>query len=127
MRYDLNLYIPLYTYLIITLTFITFILHLESQCQDLFNVIAGINRIPYDGTNIQGKIPNIVNPKHVPLTTFLPSGNDIAVIKSEFKWLIGKVLARLDHRLGWFSKYLPQFIHHKYLHITREKSSVVSI
>ena len=69
----------------------------------------------------------MVDPKHVPLNTFLPMGRDMELIKSEFKWLIGKVLARLDRRFEWFSEYLPQFITHKYMDITRKKSTVVSM
>ena len=91
---------------------------------DMLNVIAGKNRIPYEGETVPGKVPRIVDP--VPLTTFLPTGSDGVSMEKEFAWIISSTIARLDDRFHWFANLIPTTLKHRYTSFTTKKSTVVS-
>ncbi len=63
----------------------------------------------------------------IPVAKFLPSLNDNTLLREEFKFLIGKILAKHVPALSWMEDLLPKHLYHSNLSKVNRKTEAVSM
>lgn len=97
----------------------------KNQDHHLFHIVAIRKRIPTK--RLVSTVPNKADPNSMPpVVAFLPTENDNAALKSEFKMHVGRVLSRLVKDLDWMQQHFTNKAH-KFQGETKKKVESVSM
>ena len=99
-------------------------MRVDHQVQSLhyFHAYAALNRIDtqyLDDSKAIGEVGDL------PLSTFLPSSDDCAMLSANFVVLVARILVQHMPFLEAFRKCVPQHIQHEYSEVMKQKSTVV--
>ena len=96
----------------------------ETKQNDLFNIIAVENRVPFeesaDGKSIIQQIP-----AGKQLCNFVPDRNDNCALREDFKHLIGNTLKKYVPAFEWLAEHIPNHREHPNVKYTSTKSKKV--
>lgn len=93
---------------------------------NLFNCIATKARVPFIPGKLKSRISADVKPHEVDLTALLPGKDEDKQLKSDFKHIVGSILAKHIDEVSWFDKYLRKYWHHEFIKQLKTKSETVS-
>lgn len=87
-----------------------------------YNMMAVKNRI--SGNHLDDAAP-IGNIETTPWSVYIPTIDDNKAIRTEFRYLVTRVIAEYIPQMSWLNDYIPPFLSHKYSQIAKEKTEVV--
>lgn len=89
-----------------------------------YNVMAVKNRISGNHLNDEQPMGTVDS---VPWSKYLPTVEDNESMKSEWIYLVSKTIVNYLHHFELFKEHIPGHLSHKYSHVTKKKTEVVSI